>query len=406
MSILDKFINELTKEDWITLYHENGMTLTSLAKHYKVNPTTIMNRLKKEGIKRRSEGKKIEVTIPKEELVKLYVDNKMTLAKIGKEYSCTDKTVKKNLALHGISLRKRAGQVLTKDFLDREMKKNRNVREVSESTGFSIPVVYKYLYKYELLEKDISDPLYLEIKAMYLRGKTTTEISKEISRSLGFINTALAALQVTVRRKPGNSKIDYEQAERMYVSGNSLAEIVEYFGGGNKSILADKLRARGVKIRSKSDALKGLHNAMQGNRHTVKAREAMSAAYYSGIRDISNNKIGNPEVFYSPLQGEVKARSSWEASVGRYLNSKGVSYLFEPYRIKLEVDGVVCSYLPDFKVIPEKGECYYIEVKGMTEKYSMDKLNAAIESGHKIELWDREKLVKLKIVSSSGAALY
>lgn len=72
MDLLTKHINDLTKEDWISLYIDQGLTLTELSRNFGVSPKTISVRLEKVGVERRSCGRVAGFVVEKEELEYLY----------------------------------------------------------------------------------------------------------------------------------------------------------------------------------------------------------------------------------------------------------------------------------------------------------------------------------------------
>src|SRR6188508_455366 len=146
MDALDKHINELTKEDWTELYHNRGMSLPQLAKHFRVSTKPITERMDKFGVPRRGFGPRATLNIPEDLLVDLYVNQKMSATKIAKKLSCSDKSVRKSLEQYGL-LRKRADEVLTFSYLEGCLSEGKNPRDISKESGYSVPVVYKFLHK-------------------------------------------------------------------------------------------------------------------------------------------------------------------------------------------------------------------------------------------------------------------
>lgn len=93
------------------------------------------------------------------------------------------------------------------------------------------------------------------------------------------------------------------------------------------------------------------------------------------LKQIRNLSIGWNKCNYFWKGGYRKdlghyVRSSWEASVARYLKRMEIDYVYEPQRFYLkELD---CTYCPDF-YLPDTDE--YIEVKGWDTKIARAKRN-------------------------------
>lgn len=82
-------------------------------------------------------------------------------------------------------------------------------------------------------------------------------------------------------------------------------------------------------------------------------------------------KIGSDDIYF---------RSKWEANYGRflhYLKGKGFikEWFHEPQTFWFEGIKRGCvSYLPDFKVINNQGDHYWVEVKGFMDSKSATKI--------------------------------
>jgi hypothetical protein len=399
-------INDLTKEDWKFLYHDKGMSLKQLSDLYGICITAIAKRLEKEGISRRGEGRVIENEISLESAKKLF-DGGKSLTQISKELSCSFRMVKEVLAPF---LSKKPKDVLTKCFLESYLNNGKTAYDVARDTGFNPPIIYKYLYKFGLKKKqcligEVGEAEIKRVVSLYRDGKTTTEIAELIGKVTGHVTDCLHSAGEPIRESNSyKTKIDYKQAAKMYEEGKSLSQIVDFFGGGSATLLAEKLRSMGVKVRSKSEALSGINNSMFGIKHSKSTREKMSKAYLDGIRELPDGPRGNSEDVDTPFQGIITVKSSWEAAVARYFNSLGTKYLYEDHVLKLVIDGMVVSYTPDF-LVTDGSFPTYIEVKGLWTEGSKNKVKAALEAGYDLVVWDGYKLQELDILDSNLRAV-
>lgn len=399
-------INDLTKEGWVKLYIDEGKTLTQLADKFGVNPTTIMNRLKKFGIKRSACGNKRRIICSKEDIEKAYVFDNLSITAIGKLFGITYKSVLWHMKEYGIARRKRPKELFTKEFLLELLDSGAGPYKIAEDTGFSVPVVYKYLYKYDLIEDTHKQSRRFSVEgedaicSMYQNGCTIVDIAKKYSCYTKAVNDVLVRKGVIIRESNSYVKKvpDIDVAVKLYFDGGlSLSDIANKCGC-TKNAVYQLFKRNGVKCRSRSDAVSGKNNPIFGVGHNDESKEKMVKAYSMEVRRpfVGNNFVSSLEG--TPLQGEVVVRSSWEAAVIRYFNSRSTLFMYEPRTFLLDIDGKKSSYLPDFYLPKEE---MYIEVKGWEKEGGIKKFEAFVELGYKAELWNKDKLVLLGILDKS-----
>ena len=93
-----------TAEELRVLYDGQGLSQKVIAAKYGVNQMTISNWLNKYGIEARPDGGRISVILPKEELQKLYHDEKQTMGFIAEHFQCGESTVRQNLMRYGLQI--------------------------------------------------------------------------------------------------------------------------------------------------------------------------------------------------------------------------------------------------------------------------------------------------------------
>lgn len=402
-----KDINALTADDWQHLYSEKGMTLTELARMFSVTAKTISSRLEKFDISRRREGRKspIDLSSQRDVIVDFFTNKKKSVNYVSNFLGVSGPRLRNFMRREGIKTPLTPREVLTKDFLEEKINSGIKPPQIAEEVGCSVPLVYRYLYKFEIYPSPlkISKRHRDKIVSMYKEGKTTTEIGTAFDISANKITICLEQSGQYLRKSNSyRQKVDIDQAVVMYKSGKSLAEIVDFFGGGSKSLLANKLREVGVKVRSKSEAMSGKSNHMYGGLHSFATKEKMSAAFLNGVKPLPEGPRGNSEIVSTPLQGNVEVKSSWEAAVARYLTERGVKFLYEVPFLRVNIDGRNRSYTPDFCLVSHIEEFgTYIEVKGLWTAEAKEKVSAAVEVGYDIRVWDGAVLKSMGILDSS-----
>lgn len=405
--ILSKHINSISREEWVFLYVEEGLSLPEIAVCLGTTPKTIYSRLMKLGIPTRAPGRRAPTPLTEDILREAYEVENYNLTRAALSVGLSAAQFKKQLKHYGVTLKRKASEVLTYEYLQGLVDKGVSPSAIAIEAGLSAPIVYRYLYKFGFRDKHafskVERKCMSEVVSLYELGNTMVEISSKVGKSVGYVADALYSFGVTIEGTNRRTmKIDPEIAVSLYKEGKSLEEIRVFFGGGGKDTIVQALNSAGVKVRSKSEALHGPKNHMHGKRHTKEARSKMSDAYAQQVRTVVSSPRGNEEEVLSPLQGIICVRSSWEAAVARFFNSGGVAYLYEDHPLVFFAEGVRFSYTPDFlllggRLLPDK----YIEVKGQWTDEARYKVETAISAGYNIEVWDGRYLQDLGILDHS-----
>lgn len=155
-----------------------------------------------------------------------------------------------------------------------------------------------------------------------------------------------------------------------------------------------------IPLRSKSEARQGKLNPIFDVGHTDAAKKKMSAAFLNGRDRGYSGNWGKISKYFSPLQGMLTMRSSWESRVADYLTANAEPWLYEPTTFKLSD---LISYKPDFYLISRD---LYVEVKGRTLQEDLYKPMKLRDMGVNIIILDRGALELLNLINSSGKPIY
>jgi DNA-binding transcriptional regulator LsrR (DeoR family) len=94
---------KITKEDLHELYYEKGLTQDEIGKMYQVTGTAIRYYMRKYGFPRVYNRHK--EPIPKDTLVKLYLEEKRGIREVAKILGVSQHKVRTSLKKHGINIR-------------------------------------------------------------------------------------------------------------------------------------------------------------------------------------------------------------------------------------------------------------------------------------------------------------
>ena len=106
----------ISKEALQSLYVEQGLSLKKVGEHFGVSLYVIRNRLIDCGLRRRAEGRPLKVGPTEAELRELYLDKNLSATDIAKSHGCTEATVRRLLTKYKIPRKPRASSVITKEF--------------------------------------------------------------------------------------------------------------------------------------------------------------------------------------------------------------------------------------------------------------------------------------------------
>ncbi|MBL7206783.1 MAG: LAGLIDADG family homing endonuclease [Candidatus Aenigmarchaeota archaeon] len=186
-------INRIDLED---LYHSKNFTIYNIAKIYNCSPYTIGKRMKECGINVRDR----RIIISRNILRKLYVDKKLTGEKIARMYNCSVPTIIKLLRKYGIEIRTHSEAVNIhekKDFKNDPMEKSYiigfalgDLNVFKPSINGELIVARCGTTKNEqviLFKKLFEKYGHINERHRFYKGKHTIELWASLNTSFGFI---------------------------------------------------------------------------------------------------------------------------------------------------------------------------------------------------------------------------
>ncbi len=116
------------------LYIKNRLSMAKIARRFNCDPTTIQRTMRKYGIKSRllSEATR-KIFIPKTTLKKLYCQKKLSTGAIGKLYRCSHATILNTMKHYGLKRRSRLGLRKPVFIPEEKLKKLYLIRKLSET---------------------------------------------------------------------------------------------------------------------------------------------------------------------------------------------------------------------------------------------------------------------------------
>lgn len=210
---------DLEQEKRICARYEGGETSTSLAQEFGVDPTTVMNILRRHG--KRSRDRNLFTAEQKAEICRLYQEGESNI-RLAKQFGCSASTITTILKQGKAQLRPHGSS------------QKRFTKQQEE-----------------------------EIKQLYLNGESTIQLAKALGTSPGTISRILEVAGVE-RKYQGRNDLtrkfsDQEEQEicDRYEAGESRTDLAARFGS-SPSTITNVLDRRGVERRSISEAHGGL----------------------------------------------------------------------------------------------------------------------------------------------------
>jgi biotin operon repressor/DNA-binding Lrp family transcriptional regulator len=142
---------DVATEDVVRLYLDEGMSADKVAHQLGCSRQTVINRLESAGVPRRSRGVKApkRPDVTEEEVVRLYVNEGMTGVGIGTMLRCSPTTVSIHLKNAGVSIRPgpyvERVDVSSEDVAPLYLDAGMTLRQISEKLGCSQEVVRRRL---------------------------------------------------------------------------------------------------------------------------------------------------------------------------------------------------------------------------------------------------------------------
>jgi len=241
-----------------------------------------------------------------------------------------------------------------------------------------------------------------EVVRFYQNGLIGREIAEKLGCSVTLVQRRLTKAGIKMRSSNDRITIpiDKHVLEEMYWVKKMHPVAIGKVFGVHKMTVTKKMLEFGIPFRTKSQARIGKFNPLYGVGHSEETKNKLSQQFIDGRRKVSlQNQYGNPTKYK-----ETVYRSSWEAGVAFYLDTRLISYEYEyrsfPYPAEY---GRIRSYTPDF-YLPNTDT--YLEVKGVFREKDLYKVNSVIATqGIKIDFWDGPKLVELGVISPAGKVI-
>ena len=167
------------------------MSSRQIAKIYQCYQGTIWWKLKKYGIKRRtnSEARKLvfKINIPKEELEKLYSKRKLSSPEIAKVYHCVPGTVRRILRKYGIKVRTKTEakrlfyniNILKKELKKLYIKKKMSSVEIARKFKCSPGLIRNRLREYKISLRPLQEALLLSNTPKYPRNNFSGNLEEK-----------------------------------------------------------------------------------------------------------------------------------------------------------------------------------------------------------------------------------
>jgi len=265
---------KLDEEKIRDLYVNQEKSLKEIERIFRVSWSTILNRLKKRGIKIRKRGGK-ELDLDIKRIRDLYLNKKLSITEISKIFCVSRKVIIKRL--NEIKVKRREGD--DRKNLDVELikdlyiNKRKPMNEIAKILKVSPPTIKLRLKEkgitirksseYEVIDLDLN-----KIKDLYLNKKLS---SLKIAKILGVCKYTILkrlkemGVKMKSRREyswdPYRIQLDEEKIKDLYLNQKkSIIEIGKMFGVSCDTIY-NRLKENNIKIKSFSESHKGKHSS-------------------------------------------------------------------------------------------------------------------------------------------------
>lgn len=173
----------IPKEDLVRMYQNEGMTISDIGRKLGCDPKLVWRRLKKYGIPRRNSGTISRTILTKETLRRMYVDERKSAAMIAREMGCSGGTVLNRLKEYGFEIRgQNLGNVITKEDLQRLYEdEGRSMKEIAKMYKCRENTIQAYRRKFGIPKRrDYSNKYYAQHRKMRPGGERLFAEMKEM----------------------------------------------------------------------------------------------------------------------------------------------------------------------------------------------------------------------------------
>ena len=256
-------ISGITKEKLSKMYIVDRMSTKKISQHFGVDPGTIFARLKEYDIplKTASEAR-TEVYISKEELERLYIQDRMTMKEIGELYSIGSATVLHKMRRYNISSRSKSEShrsLIQKEKLERlYINEKKKIREIMDIFGVSKDTIISRMREYGINARIGAPPKIdfatkEELERLYIgKNKTAVEIGKIYNVSGSIVSIRLKEYEIPIRLRNEHQIINFcnrEELERLYINGNKTMIDIGKMFGVSPGVVMDRLHQYGIQVR-------------------------------------------------------------------------------------------------------------------------------------------------------------
>ena len=272
-------ISEQIKKEIVNLYVEQKKSCTEVAKILNIGHSTVLRNVRKMGYENRSSGESLlgtkrESKLPTEEIIKLYSEEGMSSGVLSKRFNCSDTTILELLKSNGVKRRTNKFYItkdVDVDLVKSEYLKGNSMKDVSDNTSISYSCVQRVLREYDIIRtedsikslkehvenKRIDSEVEKEIIRLYLDEEfSTTKVGKIVGVSSTSVSNILKRNEFIVRSisesKKGvkiGTKLPVDEIISMYVEDDlSSGSISKEVGCSRVSVL-NILHENGAKVK-------------------------------------------------------------------------------------------------------------------------------------------------------------
>lgn len=173
----------ISKEDLVRMYQKEGLTISDIGRKLRCDPSLVWRRLKKYNIQRRNSGTVSRTIISKEVLQRMYVDEQKSASMIAREMGCSGGTVLNRLKEYGFEIRwQNLRNVVVKEDLQRlYIDERRPLTEIAKMYKCHEKTIQAYRRKFGIPKRrDYSNEYYARHRKMRPEGERLFAEMKEM----------------------------------------------------------------------------------------------------------------------------------------------------------------------------------------------------------------------------------
>lgn len=227
----------------ITKMYLDNIPVVEIAEKFEIHRSTVIKYLRKNGVKIRPCIRKINLE-QIEVITRMYLDN-IPIVEIAEKFKIHRSTVIEYLRNNNIEIIKNPTSAKTNSIKknSEEMiklyEKGLSSIKIAEKFGFSVESVLKVLKKNNITIRDglfktkLSKQEQDKVAKLYISGKSSTELSRELEINRSTIKKILKKRNIKVRGNKGKFKFKKDHIDKMlelYKKGLAISKIAKLFG--------------------------------------------------------------------------------------------------------------------------------------------------------------------------------